>query len=150
MKPDPRQHIYERDNYTCKYCGRSGADDFESWNHAWFAIDHVKPKKHDGSDCDSNLVVACHTCNSIKGAEMCESVEEGKKSSKGKIKSEENGSKNLFLRMKCKSHNKAINSPLRGLDATPTATRQLWRRYVAFRRPQSTHMRRSPSLILFE
>jgi hypothetical protein len=32
-----------------------------------------------GSDHDSNLVVTCHTCNSVKGAEMCESVEEGKK-----------------------------------------------------------------------
>jgi len=78
MRRDPRHHIYVRDNWTCQYCGRSGATDFTSWNEAWFAIDHIKPKKHGGSNDDSNLVVACHTCNSVKAAEMCNSVEEGK------------------------------------------------------------------------
>jgi len=78
MKPDPRQHIYVRDKYTCQYCGWSGADDFENWNRAWFAIDHVTPKKHGGSDDDDNLVVACNTCNSVKAADMCNSVEEGR------------------------------------------------------------------------
>ncbi|MEZ9917670.1 hypothetical protein BCT06_14145 [Vibrio breoganii] len=79
MKPDPRQHIYERDDFTCQYCGKSGAKSFKQWNDAWFAIDHIKPKKHGGGNEDSNLVVACHTCNSVKGATMCESIEEGRK-----------------------------------------------------------------------
>ncbi len=74
----PHQDIFERDNWTCQYCGRSGAMDFDDWNHAWFAIDHVKPKKHEGGNDPSNLVVACHTCNSVKGSDMCSSVEEGR------------------------------------------------------------------------
>jgi len=78
MKPDRNQHIYERDNYTCQYCGISGADNFDAWNRAWFAIDHIKPKKHGGSNDDDNLVVACHMCNSVKAADMCTSIEEGK------------------------------------------------------------------------
>lgn len=74
----PNQEIYERDNWTCRYCGRSGADNFEDWNSAWFAIDHVKPRKHGGTDTPDNLVVACHTCNSVKSSDMCNSVEEGR------------------------------------------------------------------------
>ncbi len=74
----PNKEIYDRDNFTCQYCGWSGADDFESWNRGWLAIDHIKPRKHGGTDDSNNLVVSCHTCNSVKGAEMCTSVEEGK------------------------------------------------------------------------
>lgn len=78
MSRDPRHHIYVRDNWTCQYCGRSGANNFEAWNQAWFTIDHVTPRKHGGKDEDSNLVVACHTCNSVKAADMCNSIEQGK------------------------------------------------------------------------
>ena len=86
MESFPNQYIFERDNYTCQYCGRSGASNFDEWNQAWFAIDHVKPKKHDGSNNPDNLVVACHTCNSVKGSDMCNSVEEGKEIIKRKNK----------------------------------------------------------------
>lgn len=78
MSSFPNQEIYERDRWTCQYCGRSGMASFDEWNKAWFAIDHVKPRKHGGSDESSNLVVACHTCNSVKGSDFCESVEEGR------------------------------------------------------------------------
>ncbi|WP_035415885.1 HNH endonuclease [Ferrimonas kyonanensis] len=78
MTRDPRHHIYERDKWTCQYCGRGGSDDFQAWNEAWLAIDHITPKKHGGSDKDSNLVVACHMCNSVKAADLCKSVEEGR------------------------------------------------------------------------
>ena len=78
MKPDPRQHIYEKYNFTCQYCGWSGATNFEQWIRGRFAIDHVVPTKHGGSDDDSNLVLACGVCNTLKGQEPCQSVSEGK------------------------------------------------------------------------
>jgi hypothetical protein len=78
MKKYPNQEIYERDNFTCQYCGWSGVEDFEKWNRGWLAIDHIKPRKHGGGDNHDNLVVACHTCNSVKAATDCNSIEEGK------------------------------------------------------------------------
>ena len=79
MKPDPHQHIYERDNYTCHYCGWSGATSFEQWQLGWLTSDHIVPKKHGGAKEDeSNLVVACQRCNSMKGQEPCSSLEEGR------------------------------------------------------------------------
>ncbi|MBM4900843.1 HNH endonuclease [Vibrio parahaemolyticus] len=78
MKSYPNRDIYERDNFTCQYCGWSGANDFESWNRGWLTIDHIKPRKHGGTDEHDNLVVACHTCNSVKGASMCNSIDDAK------------------------------------------------------------------------
>jgi len=75
MKPDPRQHIYERDNFTCRYCGWSGVTNFDQGLLGSLTIDHVVPKKHGGSEEDSNLVVACHVCNMLKGQEKCSSIE---------------------------------------------------------------------------
>ena len=79
MNPDSRQDIYERDHYTCQYCGWCGATSFEQWQLGWFAIDHIVPQAHGGTDDPSNLVVACHRCNSMKGQEKCSSVEEGRR-----------------------------------------------------------------------
>jgi hypothetical protein len=98
MKPDPRQHIYERDKFTCQYCGRCGAADFDEWLVAWFAIDHVIPLKHCGKDEDSNLVVACHVCNTMKGQEPCSSVEEGKTIIARKRKERENWFNHFVLK----------------------------------------------------
>ena len=77
MKPDRYQHIYERDEWKCVYCGLDGKNGFEVWWHANFNIDHVKPKSK-GGDEDENLVVACRACNLYKGNIDCNSIEEGK------------------------------------------------------------------------
>lgn len=50
------QSVYERD-VRCRYCG---ADDR-------LTIDHVVPRCQGGRDDESNLVVACRSCNSRKG-----------------------------------------------------------------------------------
>jgi len=74
----PYQRIYERDNYTCQYCGWDGASDFDKWFIANFNIDHVKPVSSSGTDEDSNLVLACRSCNLYKGKIDCNSLEEAR------------------------------------------------------------------------
>lgn len=53
-----RAFILERDEFVCAYCleGQS--------NH----VDHIIPRSKGGSDDPSNLVTACKSCNSAKGA----------------------------------------------------------------------------------
>lgn len=84
MKDHPRHHIYERDNFTCQYCGWNGTTNFEQWLRGCLSLDHVVPLKHGGKDEDANLVVACQVCNKLKGQEKCSSVEEGKEIIAGK------------------------------------------------------------------
>ena len=74
----PYLEIQERDNYTCQYCGRDGSKDFESYLSAGLTIDHIKPRKYGGTSHPSNLVVACHVCNKLKGARDCNSIEEAR------------------------------------------------------------------------
>lgn len=50
---------------------------FELWLWGNLTIDHIKPKKHGGTDDNNNLAVACHCCNKLKGQEMCTSITEG-------------------------------------------------------------------------
>ncbi len=68
--PDSRRHtvspklrfkILERDEYKCQYCG-AGIDTCP------LDIDHVLPVAKGGTNHPSNLVAACSTCNSGKGA----------------------------------------------------------------------------------
>jgi hypothetical protein len=47
-----------RDGNTCSYCGLECVP----------TIDHVVPRSRGGDDTPSNLVVACRSCNSRKGA----------------------------------------------------------------------------------
>jgi len=74
----PNQRIYERDQFTCQYCGWSGGKGFSSWFVACLSIDHIMPQSAGGTNDDSNLVVACHACNLYKGSVVCESLEEAK------------------------------------------------------------------------
>lgn len=48
-----------RDNFTCRYCGRSPLDDNEVQLH----VDHIDPKAKGGPDCLDNFVTACRDCN---------------------------------------------------------------------------------------
>lgn len=52
-----RNRIFERDDYTCKYCGERGKK---------LECDHVVPVSRGGSHEDSNLVTACFSCNRSK------------------------------------------------------------------------------------
>jgi len=56
-----RKDIYERDNFTCQYCG-------ERFSAKELTLDHVDPKSKGGSNDPRNLVTACKRCNNRKGA----------------------------------------------------------------------------------
>lgn len=52
-----RQFVFERDNYTCQYCGDKKGP---------FEADHIFPKSRGGLDTIVNLVCACRECNRSK------------------------------------------------------------------------------------
>jgi hypothetical protein len=56
-----RLAIYLRDGLACCYCGETIE------NGAQLTLDHVKPHSKGGTNHETNLVTACHTCNSARG-----------------------------------------------------------------------------------
>lgn len=52
-----RAKIFERDDYTCQYCGNRGGK---------LECDHVYPVAKGGSHDENNLVTACFKCNRSK------------------------------------------------------------------------------------
>lgn len=53
-----RREILSRDDHTCQYCGKRGAD---------LTIDHVIPRHRGGQHIWENVVAACKHCNHRKG-----------------------------------------------------------------------------------
>ena len=58
-----RARIFERDGYTCSYCGARGIR---------LECDHIIPVAIGGSHDDSNLTTACFACNRSKHAKTLE------------------------------------------------------------------------------
>lgn len=56
-----RRNLFERDNYTCLYCGGK----FSSKD---LTIDHVIPRAQGGGTTWKNVATACFKCNSSKGS----------------------------------------------------------------------------------
>lgn len=52
-----KRQVFERDNYTCTYCGG---------RHVDIVADHITPRSKGGSDALENLRTACRECNSSK------------------------------------------------------------------------------------
>ena len=52
-----RKMVFERDNYTCNYCGKKGGK---------LEADHIKPFSKGGPDELINLVTSCRRCNRQK------------------------------------------------------------------------------------
>ena len=57
-----RQHIKERDHFTCKYCGVST----EAEPHLLLEIDHIVPVSKGGLTTEENLQTLCWRCNRSK------------------------------------------------------------------------------------
>jgi DnaD/phage-associated family protein len=56
-----RFEVFKRDEFTCRYCGRTTPD-------VVLEVDHVVPVVEGGSNDPMNLVTACWDCNSGKSA----------------------------------------------------------------------------------
>ena len=74
----PYQHIYERDGFTCQFCGWDGTDSFAHWWVANFSVVQIKPSSHGGAHDDDNLVLSCHACAQHKGDANCDSLDEAR------------------------------------------------------------------------
>lgn len=53
--------IYQRDNFTCRYCGVDGRTSFEVW--LTLSVDHLLPKGHPNNKNPDYMVTACNFCN---------------------------------------------------------------------------------------
>lgn len=61
MSKKLRFSIFERDNFTCQYCGKTPPD-------VMLNVDHIVPVSKGGTDDPENLRTSCFECNSGKGA----------------------------------------------------------------------------------
>ncbi|MCH2169874.1 HNH endonuclease [Myxococcota bacterium] len=55
-----RHNVFERDRYTCQYCGNEAP-------RAQLNLDHVVPRSLGGRTCWENVVCSCIECNRRKG-----------------------------------------------------------------------------------
>lgn len=62
---DIRWNIWQRDNFTCQYCGRREN----------LSVDHIYPESRGGATTENNLATACRKCNSIKGSRTPEEAQ---------------------------------------------------------------------------
>ena len=65
-RPRPRIHlskreVLRRDGYACQYCGTKASH---------MTIDHIIPRRLNGSHSWENLVAACPSCNRRKGGKL--------------------------------------------------------------------------------
>lgn len=65
MRKLTRLEVFNRDKYTCQYCGLQGKE---------LTLDHVIPRRLGGEHCWENLVSACNRCNRRKGGHLLEEV----------------------------------------------------------------------------
>ncbi len=60
-----RKEIFNRDHYTCQYCGKRTHD---------LTLDHVTPRNKGGPHSWDNLVSACKPCNHHKAGKLLHEV----------------------------------------------------------------------------
>jgi hypothetical protein len=70
ISPSIRFEVFQRDNHTCQYCGRTPPD-------VKLVVDHLMPVARGGTDEFSNLVTSCEECNSGKSAKLIQQFTNG-------------------------------------------------------------------------
>jgi HNH endonuclease len=63
--PEKRKEIFERDKYTCHYCGEKVTSENST-------LDHIVPQYKGGKHTKENLTTSCLVCNSIKSGKTYE------------------------------------------------------------------------------
>jgi hypothetical protein len=53
--------VFQRDNYTCRYCGRTGLP---------LSVDHIILWEEGGPSIEENLITACKKCNKTRGSQQ--------------------------------------------------------------------------------
>lgn len=69
--------IYQRDNFTCQYCGADGTSSFETW--LTLTVDHLLPQGHPERDNPEYIVTACSFCNNADNRYFDRAQERGLK-----------------------------------------------------------------------
>lgn len=64
-KPEKRKEIFDRDKYTCFYCGEKVTTENAT-------LDHLTPQYKGGKHTKENLKTSCLMCNSIKSGKTYE------------------------------------------------------------------------------
>lgn len=64
IRREKRLSIYIRDSFRCLYCG----SDLRHAAPADVTLDHLLPRSAGGENESENLVTACRSCNSARGA----------------------------------------------------------------------------------
>lgn len=64
IRPAKRLSLYLRDGFRCSYCG----EDLRGAAPDAITLDHLVPRCEGGSNHETNLVTACRSCNSARGA----------------------------------------------------------------------------------
>lgn len=65
IPPSLRQFVRDRAGNCCEYCRLPA-----SGGTVPFHVDHITPLKHDGTDEESNLCLACFECNTHKSHDL--------------------------------------------------------------------------------
>jgi len=63
IPPKMKLKVFKRDNYTCRFCGKSPA----TYPELVLEVDHIKPVSEGGSNEIDNLQTLCIMCNRGKG-----------------------------------------------------------------------------------
>ena len=60
--------MFQRDNYTCIYCGITAGDRHKGkvMTRGMFTLDHIVPKSRGGRNTWDNTACACEPCNQRK------------------------------------------------------------------------------------